>query len=87
MAPYVPYFLINLALGLTPMRVATFAAVTCLGMLPATFVIVNAGTELGRLERPQDALSPAFVFSLALLGLAPLLFRLLVRRFLGEPKV
>lgn len=87
MAPYVPFFLINLALGLTPMRLGTFAAVSWLGMLPATFVLVNAGTELGRLESPRDALSPTFVFSLALLGLVPLLLRLLARRLLGESRV
>jgi uncharacterized membrane protein YdjX (TVP38/TMEM64 family) len=80
MAPYVPFFLINLGLGLTPMRLGTFALVSWLGMLPATFVIVNAGTELGRLEKPSDALSLTFVLSLALIGLLPLLVRLLLRR-------
>lgn len=80
MAPYVPFFLINLGLGLTPMRLGTFALVSWLGMLPATFVIVNAGTELGRLEKPSDALSPTFVGSLALIGLLPLLARLSLRR-------
>jgi uncharacterized membrane protein YdjX (TVP38/TMEM64 family) len=79
MAPYVPFFLINLGLGLTPMRLVTFALVSWLGMLPATFVIVNAGTALAGLEKPSDALSPTFVGSLALLGLLPLLVRLSLR--------
>lgn len=80
MAPYVPFFLINLGLGLTPMRLATFALVSWVGMLPATFVLVNAGTELAALETPSDALSPTFVVSLALIGLLPLGVRLLLRR-------
>jgi uncharacterized membrane protein YdjX (TVP38/TMEM64 family) len=80
MAPYVPFFLINLGLGLTPMRLATFALVSWVGMLPATFVLVNAGTELAALETPSDALSPTFVGSLALIGLLPLGLRLLLRR-------
>lgn len=73
--PVVPFFLINLGLGLTPMRLTTFAGVSWLGMLPATVVIVNAGTALADLEKPSDALSPTFVLSLALLGLFPLLIR------------
>jgi uncharacterized membrane protein YdjX (TVP38/TMEM64 family) len=84
MAPYVPFFLINLGLGLTPMRLATFALVSWVGMLPATFVLVNAGHEIGSLERPSDALSPTFVGSLALIGLLPLAVRLLLRR-LSKP--
>lgn len=84
MAPYVPFFLINLGLGLTPMRLGTFALVSWLGMLPATFVIVNAGTALAGLEKPSDALSPTFVLSLALIGLLPLLVRLSLR-WLSRP--
>ncbi len=80
MAPYVPFFLINLGLGLTPMRLRTFALVSWLGMLPASFVIVNFGRSLSDLEKPSDALSPMFVGSLALIGLLPLVIRLLLRR-------
>lgn len=81
MMPVVPFFLINLGLGLTPMRLITFAAVSWLGMLPATFVIVNAGTEIGRIDNPRDVLSPTFLLALTLIGLMPLVLRLLLRRF------
>jgi uncharacterized membrane protein YdjX (TVP38/TMEM64 family) len=77
--PYVPFFLINLGMALTPLRLSTFALVSWLGMLPGTLVIVNAGTALGQLEKPSDALSPTFVGSLALLGLVPLLIRWTLR--------
>lgn len=78
--PLVPFFLINLALGLTGMRVALFALVSWVGMLPATFLYVNAGTELGQIESPRQVLSASVLISLALLGLFPLFLRKLVPR-------
>lgn len=79
LTPLVPFFLINLGMGLTRVRLGTFMVVSWVGMLPATFLYVNAGRELGRIESPKSVLSPAVVLSLALLGLAPLTFRRLVR--------
>ncbi len=75
----VPFFLINLGMGLTPMRASTFALVSWIGMLPATLVIVNAGEKIGEIKQPSDALSLPVVLSLALLGLTPLALRLLLR--------
>src|SRR5262245_33891663 len=50
LVPVVPFFLINLGMGLTPIRLTTFAAGSWLGMLPGTFLYVNAGTELATLD-------------------------------------
>lgn len=78
MMPVVPFFLINLGMALTPMRLTTFALVSWLGMLPATFIIVNAGTAIGEIEAPTDALSPQVVISLSLLALLPLAMKFAV---------
>jgi uncharacterized membrane protein YdjX (TVP38/TMEM64 family) len=80
LTPIVPFFLINLAMGLTRMPLRTFALVSWLGMLPATCLYVNAGAELGQIQRPEDVLSPTVLVSLALLGVLPLAGRLLARR-------
>lgn len=72
LVPVFPFFLINLAMGLTPIRLATFYWVSQLGMLPGTVVYVNAGTHLGRIEDPADILSWRRLLSFALLGLFPL---------------
>jgi uncharacterized membrane protein YdjX (TVP38/TMEM64 family) len=80
LVPAFPFFLINLGMGLTPVRTWTFFWVSLLGMLPGTFLYVNAGTALAAIDDPRDVLSPTVLVSLALLGLAPLAFRLLVRR-------
>lgn len=80
MQPVVPFFLVNLGMALTPLRLRTFAGVSWLGMLPATFVLVNTGREIGSLSQPTDALSPTFLLSLALLGLLPLIVRFVLRK-------
>jgi len=50
LVPAFPFFLINLLMGLTPIRTRTFYWVSQLGMLPGTLVYVNAGTELGAVD-------------------------------------
>jgi uncharacterized membrane protein YdjX (TVP38/TMEM64 family) len=79
LTPVVPFFLINLGMGLTPMGAWTFAVTSWLGMLPGTFLYVNAGTALATIESPGDVLSPTVVASLAALGFVPFLLRKLWR--------
>lgn len=70
--PIFPFFVINLLMGLTKLRLTTYFWVSLLGMLPATMVFVNAGRELARINAPSDVLSPGLLLSFALLGLFPL---------------
>jgi pyruvate/2-oxoglutarate dehydrogenase complex dihydrolipoamide dehydrogenase (E3) component/uncharacterized membrane protein YdjX (TVP38/TMEM64 family) len=76
--PAFPFFLINLAMGLTAMRLLTFALVSQAGMLLGTIVYVNAGTQLAGIESTSDIVSPALIGSFVLLGLFPLLAKALV---------
>ncbi|WP_461607013.1 FAD-dependent oxidoreductase [Aeromonas rivipollensis] len=78
--PLFPFFLINLLMGLTPIRVSTYYWVSQLGMLPGTFVYVLAGSELATLTSTGNILSPGLVAALTLLGLMPWLMRGLQRR-------
>ncbi|MDX8385192.1 MAG: FAD-dependent oxidoreductase [Gallionella sp.] len=73
LVPVFPFFLINLLMGLTSMRTVTFYWISQVGMLAGTLVFVNAGTQLGQLESLSGILSPAIIFSFALLGIFPLL--------------
>ena len=73
--PVVPFFLINLVMGLTSMKASTFYWVSQLGMLAGTAVFVNAGTQLARLESLKGILSPGLLGSLVLLGVFPLIAR------------
>ncbi|HEX8668797.1 MAG TPA: FAD-dependent oxidoreductase [Allosphingosinicella sp.] len=76
--PAVPFFLINLGMGLTRKRLATFYLVSQVGMLPGTFVYVNAGTQLGRIDSLRDVVSPGLLLSLLLISLFPLVGKVFV---------
>lgn len=75
LVPLFPFWLINLAMGLTPIRTWTFFWVSLIGMLPGTLLYINVGKRLSELEDASGLISPTFIISLALLGLAPLVFR------------
>jgi uncharacterized membrane protein YdjX (TVP38/TMEM64 family) len=72
LVPIFPFFLINLLMGLTPMRTRTFYWVSQVGMLAGTLVFVNAGTQLAQLHSLSGILSPGMLFSFVLLGIFPL---------------
>ncbi|PNO62926.1 FAD-dependent oxidoreductase [Aeromonas caviae] len=78
--PLFPFFLVNLVMGLTPIRVSTYYWVSQLGMLPGTFVYVLAGSELANLTSTGNILSPGLMVALTLLGLMPMLLKGLQRR-------
>ncbi|MBM9537874.1 TVP38/TMEM64 family protein [Desulfobulbus alkaliphilus] len=72
LVPIFPFFVINLLMGLTRMRLFTFFWVSQVGMLAGTMVYVNAGKELARIDSLAGIISPGVLFSFALLGLFPL---------------
>jgi pyruvate/2-oxoglutarate dehydrogenase complex dihydrolipoamide dehydrogenase (E3) component/uncharacterized membrane protein YdjX (TVP38/TMEM64 family) len=78
LVPVIPFFLINLLLGLTTMKARTFYWVSQVGMLAGTIVYVNAGTQLGKLDSLSGILSPGLLGSFVLLGIFPLIARQLV---------
>ena len=72
LVPIFPFFVINLAMGLTTMKLLTFYWVSQIGMLPGTMVFVNAGKELGKIESLSGILSPGLIISFIVLGLFPI---------------
>jgi pyruvate/2-oxoglutarate dehydrogenase complex dihydrolipoamide dehydrogenase (E3) component/uncharacterized membrane protein YdjX (TVP38/TMEM64 family) len=78
LVPLFPFWLINLLMGLTPMRAGRFYGVSQLGMLAGTAVYVNAGTQLAAVQSAGDILSPALLGSFVLLGLFPLVAKAVV---------
>lgn len=78
LVPLFPFFVINLAMGLTSIKTTTFYWVSQIGMLAGTLVYVNAGTQLAKIESVSAILSPALVGSFALLGLFPLIAKKVV---------
>jgi pyruvate/2-oxoglutarate dehydrogenase complex dihydrolipoamide dehydrogenase (E3) component/uncharacterized membrane protein YdjX (TVP38/TMEM64 family) len=73
LVPIFPFFIINLLMGLTPIRTWTFYWISQVGMLAGTIVYVNAGTQLARIDSLSGILSPGLMISFAVLGLFPLI--------------
>lgn len=79
--PVFPFFLINLVMGLTPIKTLTFFFVSLVGMLAGTAAYVNAGTQLGQIESLSGILSPQLLLSLVFLGVLPLISKFAIARF------
>ena len=69
--PVFPFFVINLLMGLSRIKTWTFFWVSQLGMLAATIVFVNAGTQISRLESTAGLLSPTLIGSFVALAFFP----------------
>lgn len=69
LVPVFPFFLINLAAGLTRLPLRTFFAATLFGIIPGGFVYVNAGASLATIDSLAGIVSPRVLGSFALLGL------------------
>jgi dihydrolipoamide dehydrogenase len=80
LVPIFPFFLINLVMGLTSIRLPVFFLVSQIGMLPGTLVFVNAGTELAQISSLKGILSPGLLLSFALIGVLPLISKWTIGR-------
>lgn len=78
LVPIFPFFLINVVMALTSLKVVTFYWVSQLGMLAGTAVYVNAGTQLAQIEQIGDIVSPGLLMSFVLLGIFPWIGRFVV---------
>ena len=72
LVPVVPFFIINIIMGLIPIKARVFYIVSQIGMLPGTAVYVYAGTELGNVSSLEDIVSPQILIAFTLLGLFPI---------------
>ena len=78
--PVFPYFVVNVAMALTPIRTQAFFIVSQIGMLPGTAAYVNAGTQLGQITSLKGILSTETILSFAALGLVPLISKKIIDR-------
>ncbi len=79
--PVVPFFALNLLMGLTRIRTWTYFWVSQLGMFAATVVYVNAGTQIAKIDSVQSIASPALIGSFVLLGVLPLIVNKVLQFF------
>lgn len=81
LVPIFPFFLINILMGLTPIKTWNFYWVSQLGMMAGTLVYINAGTQLAKIDGLGGILSPVLLFSFALLGVFPLVAKKVITFF------
>jgi uncharacterized membrane protein YdjX (TVP38/TMEM64 family) len=89
MRPVIPFWLLNLLIGLTSMRVPVFMLATLCGMIPVMLILAYAGSQLGEIETFSMAaiFTPGLILALTLLGSFPFLAKAIVaytRRFLSN---
>lgn len=84
--PAIPFFVVNVVMGLTPVRTSTYWWVSQLGMLPATIVFVYAGASVPTLaelaeQGTSGILTNNLLIAFALLGIFPFVVRFLIAKF------
>jgi len=91
LVPVIPFFAINLLMGLTSIRTVVFFVASLVGMAPGTMVFVNAGTQLAKLDSVQGLLSPTLIASFVLLAVFPYIAKFTLKairkRFVGNEEV
>jgi uncharacterized membrane protein YdjX (TVP38/TMEM64 family) len=68
-APGMPYNVVNYAAGLTPVRLATFAAATAIGAAPRAFAYTALGGQLGSFSSWQTIVAASVLAAMAVIGL------------------
>ncbi len=75
MIPIFPFFLINLLFSVTKINVFHFYFVSQLGMLLGTFLFINAGTQLAKINSVEDIFSKYVIISFILIAFIPIVFK------------
>ncbi len=76
--PIFPFFVINVLMGLTPMRTITYVLTSFFGMLAGTIIYVNVGTQLANLESVSGILTPKIWGAFILLAIFPWVAKLII---------
>lgn len=79
LVPVIPFFAINLLMGLTSIKTLTYFIASLIGMAPGSMVFVNAGTQLARIDSLKGLLSPNLIIAFVLLAAFPYIAKYLLR--------
>ena len=85
--PTISFILINLVMGVLPISLKKFYYISQLGMLPATIVYVNAGSEISKVNNINDIMSFSLLLSFTLIAVFPFLIKRLMSYFNTRKKI
>ncbi len=77
--PIFPFFIINVLMGLTPIRTITYVLTSFFGMLAGTVIYVNVGTQLANLESVGGILTPKIWGAFILLAIFPWIAKFIIK--------
>ena len=80
--PTISFVLINLIMGILPISLFRFYYISQLGMLPATVIYVNAGSEISKVNSVNDIMSFTLIVSFILVATLPILIKFLINYFI-----
>lgn len=83
LTPALPFFLLNIAAGVSSMSLRTFVGVTALGVMPNKAILSGAGTQLAEIQQITDIFGPRLVLILIALAVTPWIARWIARRIAG----
>jgi uncharacterized membrane protein YdjX (TVP38/TMEM64 family) len=82
----VPFSVVNISMGLTTISVGAFYLFTQVAMLPLTFIYVQAGVEISKMNRLEDLISVRLIGLLTLLAFVPWILKSIYTRFVGKKR-
>ena len=85
--PTISFILINLVMGVLPISLKKFYYISQLGMLPATIVYVNAGSEISKVNNINDIMSFSLLLSFTLIAVLPFFTKWLMSYFNTRKKI
>ena len=80
LVPAIPFFVVNLVMGVTKMKILVFALVSQIGMLAGTVIYVNAGTQLANIKDPKDIFTASVLGAFVALGLFPFVVKFIINK-------
>lgn len=83
--PVIPFNALNIAMTLTTISKRAFFIYTFVGMIPATYVVVNIGDKLEHIDSTSDLLDGKFIFSLSLLSILLLASLIIKNKLVKKP--
>ena len=86
LVPAIPFFIVNLVMGVTKIKVLTFAIISQIGMLAGTIIYVNAGTQLAKIDSLKGILSPQIIASFVLLAVFPFIVKFIINKLKSREK-
>ena len=81
MIPIFPFYLVNIFMAFTPIKVVPYSIVTFMGITPMTIIYVYFGSQINKISHISEILSPQILIIFCLIGLTPLILRFVFNYF------